>query len=136
MASSEGVRNAVSAVSALRFVFTDTPSSVAPNAPPCPPPSDTLPPLPRASGTVEIRSNGLRIAPPTTSGSSSIRRFETAVTLLASSECSGVVSTTTFTSLVTPPGVSARSTRTVPPGVTVTPSAIDVWKPSSTACTR
>ena len=80
IASSDGVRNAVSVVSALRFVFTDTPSSVAPNAPPCPPPSDTLPPLPRASGTVEIRSNGLRIAPPTTSGSSSISLFETAVT--------------------------------------------------------
>ena len=32
IASTDGVRNAVSTVSALRFVFTEMPSSVAPNA--------------------------------------------------------------------------------------------------------
>ena len=86
IASSDGVRNAVSVMSACRLVFTDTPSSVAPNAPPCPPPSETAvfptPPPLLASATVEIRSNGLRIAPPTTSGSSSISRFDTAVAIL------------------------------------------------------
>ena len=85
IASSDGVRNAVSPVSALRLVLTEMPSSVAPNAPPWPPPRETLAPVPFASGTVAMRSKGLRIAPPTTSGSSSIRWLDTVVATLASS---------------------------------------------------
>ena len=69
IASTDGVRKFVSAVFALRFVFTEMPSSVAPNAPPWPPPSATFAPVPLASATVPTRSNTLRIAPPTTSGS-------------------------------------------------------------------
>ena len=60
-------------------------------------------PLPRASGTVLSRSNGLRIAPPTTSGSSSIRRFDTVVATFASSVDTTAFSATTFTDSVTEP---------------------------------
>ena len=90
IASTEGVRNAVSTTSALRLVFTEMPSSVAPNAPPWPPPKDTFVPLPFASGTVDTRSKTLRIAPPTTSGSLSISSLEIFVETLASSVCISV----------------------------------------------
>jgi hypothetical protein len=140
IASSDGVRNAVSVMSAWRLVLTETPSSVAPNAPPCPPPSETAvfptPPPVFASATVEIRSNGLRIAPPTTSGSSSISRFETAVATLASSVCSVLFSATTLTDSVIAPRFSVTSTRAVAPALMTMPSTIDVRNPWSVASIR
>jgi hypothetical protein len=127
-------------MSACRLVLTDTPSRVAPNAPPCPPPSDTAvfptPPPVFASGTVEMRSNGLRIAPPTTSGSSSMSRFDTDVATFASSVCSVEFSATTFTSSVIAPRLSVTSTRAVNPAVRVIPAMIEVRNPCSVASMR
>ena len=140
IASRDGVRNAVSVISACRLVLTDTPSRVAPNAPPWPPPSDTavapIPPPVFASATVEIRSNGLRIAPPTTSGSSSISRFETVVAIFASSVCSVVLSATTFTASVIAPRFNDTSIRVVAPAVRIIPSTMAFRKPSREASSR
>ena len=107
------------------------PSSVAPNAPPWPPPSDVVLPLPRASGTVLSKSNGLRIAPPTTSGSSSMRRFDTVVATFASSVDTTAFSATTSTDSLTEPRFSVTSTRAVVPAFRVIPSTFDVWNPCS-----
>ena len=95
----------------------------------------TPPPL-LASATVEIRSNGLRIAPPTTSGSSSISRFDTAVAIFASSVCSVVFSATTFTVSAMEPRFNATSTRAVAPAVRMMPWMIEVRKPCSVASMR
>ncbi len=134
IASSEGVRKAVSVVSALRFVLTEMPSSVAPNDPPWPPPSAAWP-LPRASGTVAIRSKGLRIAPPTTSGSSSINSLETFVDTLALSVWIAAFSATTFTDSAIDPRSMETSTRADPPAVTRMPSTLAALKPWSVAST-
>ena len=136
MASTEGVRNAVSVVSALRFVLTEMPSSVAPNAPPCPPPRTTFPPLPFASGTVDTRSKTLRIAPPTTSGSLSMSSFDMFVETFASSVCINVWSATTLTDSETAPRLSVRSIRAVAPATSLTPSTLADWKPWSEASMR
>src|SRR5262245_40823500 len=136
IASSDGVRNAVSTVSPCRLVLTEMPSSVAPNDPPCPPPSDVVLPLPRASGTVVNRSKGLRIAPPTTSGSSSIRRFDTVVATFASSVCTTAFSATTSTDSLTEPRFNVTSTRAVVPAFRITPSTFDVWNPCNVASMR
>ena len=116
MASTEGVRKAVSTTSALRFVFTEMPSRVAPNAPPCPPPRTTLPPLPLASAITCTRSNTLRIAPPTTSGSLSICSLDTLVVIFASSVWTALFTATTLTDSASAPGVSVTSTRAAAPG--------------------
>ncbi len=58
-----------------RFVLTEMPSSVASHAAAWPPPSESALPRPFDSAVMVTRSNGLRIAPPTTSGSSSTKRF-------------------------------------------------------------
>ena len=94
------------------------------------------PPPVFASGMVEIRSNGLRIAPPTTSGSSSISRFDTAVATLASSVCSVVLSATTFTDSLIAPRFNATSTRAVAPAVTTIPWMFEVRNPCSVASMR
>ena len=112
------------------------PSRVAPNEPPCPPPSDVVLPLPRASGTVASRSNGLRIAPPTTSGSSSMSRFDTVVATFASSVDTTALSATTRTDSLTEPRFSVTSTRAVVPAFRTMPSTFDVWNPCIVASIR
>ena len=136
MASTDGVRNAVSLVSALRFVFTEMPSSIAPNDPPCPPPRATFEPLPFASGTVETRSNTLRIALPTTSGSWSINSFEILVVTFASSvDTSGDLAMTVTDSSIAP-RFRVMSTRAVAPAVSLMPSTFADRKPVSEASMR
>lgn len=75
------------------------------------------------------RSNGLRIAPPTTSGSSSMSRLDTVVATFASSVEIVWVSVTTFTDSVTDPRFSVTSTRAVVPAFRIIPSTFDVWNP-------
>jgi hypothetical protein len=95
-----------------------------------------IPPPVFASATVEIRSNGLRIAPPTTSGSSSMSLFGTVVATFASSVWSVVLSATTFTVSVIAPRFIDTSIRVVAPAVSTIVSTTAFRKPSREASSR
>ena len=89
--SSEGVLSEAHCVEPKREVAADAPSSVMPHAPPCPPPMAKFAPAPEveslfgalASGVRTAKSNGLRTAPETTSGSSSISLVATLAEIFA-----------------------------------------------------
>jgi len=83
IASSDGALYAISVAIGVRLVATDTPSSVASQARVWPPPGRAGLPLPRASGVIDTRSNGLRNAPLTTRGNSSTSLFCTLDVILA-----------------------------------------------------
>jgi hypothetical protein len=83
----------------------------------------------RLAGASRLRnrgdeSNGLRIAPPTTSGSSSINWLDTFVETFAFSVSIAVLSATTFTDSAIEPSSMPTSTRAVPPAVTLTSSTL------------
>ena len=85
---------------------------------------------------MDTRSNTLRIAPPTTSGSWSISSFEILVDTFASSVCTSVFSATTFTESEMAPRFRVTSIRAVAPAASLMPSTLADWKPWSEASMR
>ena len=102
-----------------------------PRLPAWPPPRDSALPLPFDSGAIETRSKGLRMAPPTTSGSSSTILFCTAVETLAFSVCSCAAAARHLDGFADVPISSLASMRAVLPAVSVTPSSMKRLNPAA-----
>ena len=117
------------------------PSSVIPQEAAWPPPSANvlLVSSPRstrlASGVTRARSNGLRTAPETTSGSSSTILLLTDVEALAFSVCSRAVEAVTSIDSLMAPTSSTEFTRTVVEAATATPDCSQALKPASSTRT-
>src|SRR6266404_862619 len=115
IASMDGALTATQLFVRARVVLAETPSRLVPYPAACPPPraKSLSPPKFLASGVIEARLKGLRMVPPTTSGSSSTSLLLMVTLDLAFSVESESALAETSTAWIELPTSSVASARTV-----------------------